>query len=251
MRSEADVTCQKCGYRNSHNSRFCGDCGNRIDGVCASCGHGNEPRAKFCNRCGQDLTGEGRRSTSGPPSGAPASGANVCPRCLRPNEPGSQFCYHCGLPLEGEAARAAPGTIGAFEHGAPGGFWVRVVAAIIDSIVVFALSLPIYPLLGVEIATLISSDASFSVADLVSLTLSFLYSPVLISLWSTTIGKRALNLYVVRSDGGRCSFWRALGRTFASILSAIPFGIGYLMVAFREDKRALHDLIADTAVIRR
>ena len=95
------------------------------------------------------------------------------------------------------------------------------------------------------------SDNDLSgVAGIVIRILAFLYSPILISIWGTTIGKRALGLYVVRSNGARCGFWRALARQLAQILSTITL-IGYLMVAFREDKRALHDLIADTVVVHR
>ena len=251
LRDGADITCRKCGRRNSLDSRFCGNCGHRIDGVCVSCGHENEPWARFCNSCGAGLNGEPRQVPPESASGAPASGTSLCPRCLRQNEPGSQFCYYCGLPLEGEAARAAPPVIEAFEHGEPGGFWVRVVAVIIDSIVLIGFILLINVLFVVNIAPPDSDGDPSGVATLVNLILYFLYSPVLISKWGTTIGKRALNLYVVRNDGGRCDFWRALGRTCAMILSGLPFGIGYLMVAFREDKRGLHDLIAGTAVIRR
>ncbi len=128
-----------------------------------------------------------------------------------------------------------------------------MVASIIDSIVVIVLGLLIYLVFGGDIDNYVNfnPDTPFVFADFVNILFSFLYSPVLIGLWSTTVGKRALNLYVVRSDGGRCGFWRALVRTFASILSAILLGIGYLMIAFREDKRGLHDLMAGTAVIRR
>ena len=44
---------------------------------------------------------------------------------------------------------------------------------------------------------------------------------------------------------------RALVRALATGLSAIILGLGFLMVAFRKDKRGLHDLICDTKVIRR
>ena len=247
MLDGADITCQSCGVLNGLGARFCNGCGHRIDGVCPSCGHQNNPSARFCNSCGQSLSEEARQAAPGPP----APSASACPRCLRKNEPGSQFCYHCGLPLEGEAARAAPPAIGAFEQGEPGGFWLRVVAFIIDSVVSSVLGLAINLLFGGDIDNYWNPNTPFMFADFAEILFALLYAPVLIGLWSTTVGKRAMNLYVVRSDGGRCGFWRALGRTFAMFLSAILLGIGFLMIAFREDKRGLHDLIAGTAVIRR
>ena len=115
------------------------------------------------------------------------------------------------------------------------------------------LSTGIYLALGEDPAKSLmwNVEPAWVLADWVVLVAAFLYAPILISLWSTTIGKRCLNLYVVRSDGGRCDFWQALGRTVASILSFLTLGIGFLMIALRADKRALHDLIAGTAVIQR
>jgi len=42
---------------------------------------------------------------------------------------------------------------------------------------------------------------------------------------------------------------QAITRSFAYLVSAIPLFIGFIMVAFRKDKRGLHDLLAGTAVI--
>ena len=42
---------------------------------------------------------------------------------------------------------------------------------------------------------------------------------------------------------------QAITRSFGYIISTFLFLIGFLMVGFRKDKRALHDLLAGTAVI--
>ncbi len=42
---------------------------------------------------------------------------------------------------------------------------------------------------------------------------------------------------------------QAIIRSFGYIPSALFFGLGFFMVLFRKDKRAFHDLLADTAVI--
>jgi uncharacterized RDD family membrane protein YckC len=50
----------------------------------------------------------------------------------------------------------------------------------------------------------------------------------------------------------RISFARALGRLGARVIvSALTFGIGYLMVAFTDRKRGLHDMLAGTLVPHR
>ena len=65
-----------------------------------------------------------------------------------------------------------------------------------------------------------------------------------------TVGKMAMGLRVVTSDGQRLSFMNATGRYFAKIISAIILGIGFLMIAFTDKKRGLHDMIASTLVIK-
>ncbi len=42
---------------------------------------------------------------------------------------------------------------------------------------------------------------------------------------------------------------QSITRSLGYIPSTLLFGIGFLMIAFRKDKRALHDLLANTAVI--
>lgn len=56
-------------------------------------------------------------------------------------------------------------------------------------------------------------------------------------------------LRIVRADGASVGLGQAFGRYLATILSRLILYIGYLMIAFREDKRGLHDLIAETKVI--
>ena len=72
-----------------------------------------------------------------------------------------------------------------------------------------------------------------------------------------TVGKRLLGIKVVRTDGSRIG----LGRIFAlrflpvSLLGAIPFigrlaGLVDALFIFNAERRCLHDMIADTIVIR-
>ena len=60
-------------------------------------------------------------------------------------------------------------------------------------------------------------------------------------------GKCVLGLHVLRPDGSRAG----LGRKFCRFLvSGFTSYIDFLMIAFRKDRRGLHDLICDTVVIR-
>jgi uncharacterized RDD family membrane protein YckC len=64
-----------------------------------------------------------------------------------------------------------------------------------------------------------------------------------------SLGKMAVGIKVVRSDGSAIGFWRGFARYFAMIPSALILMIGYLMAAFTERKQALHDMICDTLVV--
>ena len=80
--------------------------------------------------------------------------------------------------------------------------------------------------------------------------IQILYSVLFLGKFGATPGKMAVGIKVVRSDGERVSYLRAFGRYFAEILSGLIFLIGYIMAAFDDEKRALHDRICDTRVVR-
>ncbi len=131
-----------------------------------------------------------------------------------------------------------------------GGFWIRVVAYIIDAIVLSVASGIVGALLGVNI--FVSDWSNYDpTANLISLVISWLYFALLESSErGATVGKMAVGLRVVTSDGRRLSFLNATGRYFAKFISAIILGIGFIMVAFTDKKRGLHDMIAGTLVIK-
>jgi uncharacterized RDD family membrane protein YckC len=64
-----------------------------------------------------------------------------------------------------------------------------------------------------------------------------------------TIGMALLGVRVVAADGSEAGTRRALVRTAAFPLSILLLGLGLLPILARRDRRALHDLIAGTAVI--
>lgn len=52
--------CQRCGFKNNDDARFCVSCGNNIENcvsvnTCPKCGHQIEENAKFCGKCGNRL----------------------------------------------------------------------------------------------------------------------------------------------------------------------------------------------------
>ncbi|HEY1278404.1 MAG TPA: RDD family protein [Acidimicrobiales bacterium] len=70
--------------------------------------------------------------------------------------------------------------------------------------------------------------------------------------WATSgrsLGMAIVGLRVVRADGTPVSFGRAVVRIVTLPLSLIFLGIGFLIMLVQPERRALHDLIAGTAVV--
>ena len=67
--------------------------------------------------------------------------------------------------------------------------------------------------------------------------------------WQATPGKRALGLRVIDGAGARASLGRAALRFVGGAPSWLLLHLGHAMVGWRDDGRALHDLIAGTRVV--
>ena len=131
-----------------------------------------------------------------------------------------------------------------------GGFWIRLVAYIIDAILLGIVGGVLMSLFGVS---WMNPDFEHydPTVNIVSFVIGWLYFALLESSErGATLGKMAMGLRVVTGDGQRLSFLNATGRYFAKILSAIIFCIGFIMIAFTDRKRGLHDMIANTLVIK-
>jgi uncharacterized RDD family membrane protein YckC len=75
------------------------------------------------------------------------------------------------------------------------------------------------------------------------------YETFFIGKYGATPGKMACKIKVVTADGGKVSYLLAFGRYFAKVLSSLTCLIGYIMAAFDDEKRALHDRICNTRVV--
>ncbi len=145
-----------------------------------------------------------------------------------------------------QAEAAAPAPAASMAEMQPAGFWLRVVAFIVDYALLLILGAAM--MMGADSA---AGEEMIPIAYWLWVLLSFLYWPVLESTARrATLGKGLLGLVVADADGGRLSFVRSLLRNLAKIISAIPFGIGFLLAAFTGRKQALHDLITKAVVLR-
>jgi uncharacterized RDD family membrane protein YckC len=131
-----------------------------------------------------------------------------------------------------------------------GGFWIRVLAYIIDIIPLLIIGFVLALLSGEDLINTDPSAPLYSFTDLVGLIVGIAYFVGFeSSAYRATPGKMALGLIVVDTDGRRISPARAFGRYFAKILSGLILLIGYIMVGFTERKQGLHDMIAGTLVV--
>ena len=133
------------------------------------------------------------------------------------------------------------------------GFWIRVVATLIDGGIVFVLQLIFGGLLALA-GVAAGNGNTEEVNGLIMLfgyVLSFAYYVFFTGYCGQTPGKMALRIKVIRRDGSDIGYGRAAFREIpCKFISGILFGIGYLMVAFDEQKQGLHDRMADTYVIK-
>jgi uncharacterized RDD family membrane protein YckC len=132
----------------------------------------------------------------------------------------------------------------------PAGFWIRVVAYIIDSIILGVFNLV------VTFAVALAAGGSIQGSPVGLLYLvEFLVAVAYFSyMWSSrgqTIGMMATNLQVIREDGSPLTLGQAIGRVFALVLSFLILYIGVIMVAFTARKQGLHDMICHTLVVHK
>ncbi len=266
------MKCHRCGTELVRGSPNCPSCGSPAQGACPNCGSLNEPDHNFCFSCGQGLTNEVEEATGGPIAAeaspeitpiTPTTPVAQCPRCREINVPGVPFCRGCGVNLNEPSYRTGAGLshIAAFSLGEPGGFWWRALAYLIDIGLLFGALALIWPLIAEGSMFTYYESILFPPEDLDlerNLYAEFfigardiIYFTATVGIWRATVGMLVCKLQVVRCDGSRVGIGRALARYFASQLSFLIFGVGVAMVAFRVDKRALHDIICDTVVIRR
>ncbi len=141
-----------------------------------------------------------------------------------------------------------------------GGFWWRVLAYLIDAVVLNIAASVWGGVIGAGVMFPfggLGMDEQAVTGTLGLLTLAFsllsnwLYFAVLeSSKLQATLGKLAVGVVVTDLAGERISFLRATGRYFAMFLSGLTLCIGFMMVGWTRRKQGLHDKIAGTLVYK-
>jgi uncharacterized RDD family membrane protein YckC len=206
---------------------------------CVRCGTGLPEGAAFCSSCGAPVT-----------TGMDASGTPAPPPAAIPGP-------WAAVPAEPSAATAAL---------VYGGFWRRFWSYLIDRFILGIAFMPVgfmvlVPMLATQSGGWTDTDlppeaitaflgAALTVAFLALLGSWFYYALMQSSSRQATLGQLALGLRVTDLEGRRISFARASGRHFATVLTGLTFGIGYVIVLFTARKQTLHDLVAGPIVVR-
>ncbi len=226
--------------------------------ICTGCRTRNQPASQYCYKCGLKLPEQAT---------IPGNPVKVCRGCHTSNSPTSEYCYKCGLKLPEESTVTG-------EYSILAGFWIRFASFLIDNILVFigslifgvvlvAILITIFPDLAGNYAVdeytwdaiLTASESPATWLDWAILGFFFVfgiaYFTIAIGWKGQTLGKLMLGLKVVRTDGSRAGFLRAFIRSWGYFLCITSVGIGFLVIAWNDQKRGLHDFISNTKVIRK
>jgi uncharacterized RDD family membrane protein YckC len=135
-------------------------------------------------------------------------------------------------------------------------FWIRLGAHIIDN----ALSLVLLTVVAVIFSIVIvaiygdgaedwarANSTTISIVEFVPIIAYYAYFSA--GPWQATPGKRICGIYVIRTNGAPLDATYGAMRYLAYFLSALPLFLGFLMVLWSDERKALHDIVCGTRVV--
>jgi len=132
------------------------------------------------------------------------------------------------------------------------GFWIRLGAFLIDSIILMIIIAPVLTFIYGTGYWLGERQGVYGVWDVL---LNFVF-PIVVTIWfwlrfAATPGKMLCRLKIVNvKTGGELSLGQATGRYFAYIPAMLPLCLGLIWVGIDKKKQGWHDKLASTVVIR-
>ncbi len=152
-----------------------------------------------------------------------AAGTALCPTCGQSVPAAAGFCSGCGRVLSAVVYA---------------GFWMRFLASLIDGVILLIVGL------------VLAAAAGGTTGAVLQFAFGIVY---VIGFWiaqGATPGKMALGIQITTVDGEPIGLGRAILRYIGYFVSWITKGLGFLIIAFNPEKRALHDYIAGTVVVK-
>ncbi len=178
-----------------------------------------------------------------------------CANCNQENPPEARFCGTCGFPLASppsEVAVAPPLAPPVAIAAVPAeyiGFWVRFGAFLIDALIVLIAVGLLQSIPFILFGYIFGFYSPYSLAFLLLVPLA--YFVLFTGLRGQTLGKMALKIKVVDSQGEVPGIGRALVREVGGkFVSSIALYLGFLWIAWNGRKEGWHDKIAGTFVLR-
>src|SRR3989344_943490 len=159
------------------------------------------------------------------------------------------------------AAPAAPSAPTVAQYA---GFWIRLVAALIDGIILGIISGIVQAVFGGVFGVALLTGPQepspataglfvgiFGALFFIIVAIDIVYYVGLTATYGATVGKMILGLKVVDTSGQKIGFGKAaLREIIGKWISGLVFGLGYLWAAFDEKKQGWHDKIAGTYVVK-
>ena len=175
-----------------------------------------------------------RAAKSPPPAAAAPAGAEAAAATATAAPLGGESFAAAGdTPTAATAppAAAAPLPPVSLDLDNRAGFWIRLVALLLDFVLV-GVVLSFVNMAHHELPLILAA-----------------YGAVMWKLRGTTVGGIIFGLRIVRLDGRAIDWPTAIVRALSSILSAIVVGLGFIWVVFDPERQSWHDKIAGTVVV--
>lgn len=133
------------------------------------------------------------------------------------------------------------------------GFWIRVGAAMIDTVLVMVITFPL--LIALYGWRYFDAGQTGLIAGPADLVLTWLLPPVAVILFwvyrQATPGKMVLSLRIQDANTGAGLTWgQSLGRYLGYFVATLPLGLGLIWIAFDPKKQGWHDKLAHTVVVK-
>jgi len=137
------------------------------------------------------------------------------------------------------------------------GFWKRLIAFIIDLVIMMFGSIGFSILTGYWFMLSNTVPSDNYIFYKVLFIFSFIFFPWVYmvsfetSKYKATVGKLLVGIEVTDVAGNRITILKATGRHFAKIITILTFGLGFLVICITDTRQSIHDILSNTLVLNK